>query len=285
MRIYAKGIAQTFEVYAPERPDATPTIALVDHENVALPGGAPSITIDSVNTTISAPVVAGDRSITVASATGIVPGRDYLLGSTTEEKEFVRVKRIVSTVVHFFSRLKYDHASAAPCVGTRLTAPLSAAALASVTKAGKATVAWKIATVDQVPLVEHFAIVDAPIRSDLTTTHLEAINEQLYRFAGEGIHWQGRIDRARERLYADLARRLDLTLLRGAQDLIREAHAAKTLHMFALVAGPAWESQARMLAAEYESLLRSLEACAIVDMDGDGKANRDAEQRRETRLG
>lgn len=73
----------------------------------------PSVTVDSVSTTLAAAGGQGQtnrRRATVASATSIVTGRLYLLDNTSSQREVVEPKKIASTVIDFVHDLQYDYA-------------------------------------------------------------------------------------------------------------------------------------------------------------------------------
>lgn len=77
--------------------------------------------LDSVNTALSGAVAKGAISIALTSATGVVCGRRYLLGTTngTEAPEAVTVRKVVATTVTLYAPLMSDHSSGAAFAGTR----------------------------------------------------------------------------------------------------------------------------------------------------------------------
>ena len=110
----------------------------------------PTVTIDTADTTISLAATAGDLSLQVASATGITAGRAYLIDNSENQREWVRIKQVSSTSLTLYEPLQYTYANADTFVGTRLTAPVSAANSDTVDEGYE----WRItATIDSTSYV------------------------------------------------------------------------------------------------------------------------------------
>ncbi len=96
---------QTFTYDPPEtfRPSGTPTVEVmqagVDDDTAVETATTGACSVDAVNTTLGAAAAAGATSITVASGTGIVRGRRYLLTDVDGDCEQVECISITSTTV------------------------------------------------------------------------------------------------------------------------------------------------------------------------------------------
>jgi hypothetical protein len=95
------------------------------------PGGTslstPSVTIDSVNTTLGSAAAAGSSQLTVASGTGITARRRYLLTDADGERDWVHVRAVSGTTVTLFDPLENSFASGATFQGCRLSATVASA--------------------------------------------------------------------------------------------------------------------------------------------------------------
>lgn len=124
-----RDVGGTIDIVLPERWDGatTPTVTVCGPDGTAYVSAA-NATADTVSTTISAGAAIGASSVTVASATGITPGRTYLLGTAASElTEHVRVRAVASTTVYLYGPTLYAHASGVGFVGTRLSYAVTSA--------------------------------------------------------------------------------------------------------------------------------------------------------------
>lgn len=128
--VVEKDRAEVLTVYPPRQYLAKPTAAdvRVGTPSTILPdeGSETSITanIDATSTTLSAAADRDDESVTVASATGIVAGRRYLITSEGKKQQ-VTVRAIAPTTVHLVEPLRDDVASGATFVGLATTHTLT----------------------------------------------------------------------------------------------------------------------------------------------------------------
>jgi len=111
--IYGRG--GTIDTHFLGHRPTTCTVTIYDANATALVT-AGSCTVDPVNTTLSAPSLIGDLSVVVASATGIVAGRRYLL-----DGEEVTIKSVSGTTVSIWAPLFFPHASASAFQGLRVS--------------------------------------------------------------------------------------------------------------------------------------------------------------------
>lgn len=134
--------------YDPTETTGRPSSAFV---TLYKPGGTShqaeaTATIDAVNTTISA-ATAGATTVTVASATGIVVGRSYLLSNSDGQHERIVVTRTDAAVVHLMTPLEYAYEATSPFVGQRVTYVITTALAATRGLGYQALWRYVIATV------------------------------------------------------------------------------------------------------------------------------------------
>lgn len=123
--------AATLVVTLQSRPTGAGSAVVRDASGAILETITP--TLDTPNTTITADVAAGKATLAVASATGLVRGRRYLLdGAEDGGGEQVTVTAIASLTLTLARVLRRAHASAATFVSTRLSLPITAASTATV---------------------------------------------------------------------------------------------------------------------------------------------------------
>ena len=135
--VVEKDRAEVLTVYPPRAYLAKPTAADVrlGTPSTAMPdeGSETSITanIDATNTTLSAAASRDDESVVVASATGIVAGRRYLITSEGRKQQ-VTVRAIASTTIYLVEPLRDDVSSGATFVGLATTHTLTTAETSTV---------------------------------------------------------------------------------------------------------------------------------------------------------
>ena len=98
----------------------SPTVILLKPDGSTLQSST-AATADTTSTTLAAPVAVGATTLTVASATGIVAGRSYVVSNTGGQYEEFRVKSVVSTTVTVFEAFEYAYDTSDPVFGRRLT--------------------------------------------------------------------------------------------------------------------------------------------------------------------
>lgn len=106
-------------------------------------------TISTIDTTLSSAATAGDRTVSVASATGISSGSTILLAAP---KERVTCKSISGTTVTLWQPLQQDHASGTAAQGARVTYAVSASDADTLFWDGR--VKWEIDGVVEFTAVE-----------------------------------------------------------------------------------------------------------------------------------
>lgn len=142
---FREDTAGTLVAYPPI--DATPSAASV---TILYPDGltelqaATAMTIGAVSTTVSA-ATRGARSLTVASATGIVAGRRYLVTSAGRSFQ-AEVRSISSSTIYLVGKLPFDVAATSPLKELAATYALTTTHTATRDTNYIAKIAWTIAS-------------------------------------------------------------------------------------------------------------------------------------------
>ena len=169
-------------------------------------GGAaqttPTPTLDSVNTTLSSAAAAGATSVSVASATGLVVGRRYLVGGAeTAGGETVLVSGLSGTTVSLARPLSRAKASGATFQSTRITVAVSSACTAEIARQSR--VEWVDPDTSEVLAIPFDVTRYAP-RSHLTESLLLDLDASLRKRLPSGAWVPAIIERAWEMLLDDL---------------------------------------------------------------------------------
>lgn len=269
MEFFVAGTTQTLEVWAPLPPDNDATITIRDAGG-ATPVSAAAVTEDTTSTTLSAGAAAGAESVTVASATGIVAGYYYRIGSgTTEPAEKVRVRAISSTTITLWSPLAYAHSSAATFKGLRLPYSLSGTTFATPGRDYVATVAWNSAAVAQPPISVAFALSRHALVSSIGETDLLERDPQLLTKLGRRTNLAAAIEAARLNLNDIISAKWPAWTLRGTTSQYREAHIWRTLYELAAQYGQQFAEERKYLLERFMAPLALVESSTNVDVDED----------------
>lgn len=261
-----KAQAYTLALYLPARADATPTATVYS------PGGGslqtPTVTLDTVNTTLSGAASAGATSVTVASATGIVAGRRYLLaGGEDAGGEEVTVKSVSGTTINLVRALRLAGASGASFVGHRATLAVTSIAVAD--RGYRAEVAWAVSSVTQPPFVAAFDVVRYWPRSGLTAEGIRDLDPLFSKRLPAGTWIPAIIDRAWDQLLARIASKVDPGALVGALDLT-VPHSYLVRALLLETAGPDAIPDCERMHARYTAELDTALAATAIDNDQDG---------------
>ena len=266
MILVPRGQSYTLAVYLPARADATPTATVYGPE-----GGAqqtPSVTLDTVATTLSGSASAGATSVTVASATGITAGRRYLLaGGEDAGGETVTVRAVSSNTVTLVRPLRWAAASGASFVGHRITMALTS--LSTADRHYRAEVTWAVSTVAQPPFVVPFDVVRYWPRSGLTAEDLRDLDPLFSKRLPAGTWIPAVIDRAWDQILARVASKVAPGALVGALDLT-VPHGYLVRALLLETAGPDAAQERELLFARYGAELDSALAATAIDDDQDG---------------
>ncbi len=135
------------------RPTATPTVQVFLSTNtddgVTEAATTGSVSLDSVNTTLSSGASAGANTLVVASATGITRGRRYLITDTDGDQEWIEVIALSGTTVTTRQPLVNNYASSSTFVGTRISIAISDSWVSDLNKL--TDVFWEVWRTDRIP--------------------------------------------------------------------------------------------------------------------------------------
>lgn len=171
-----KDSTQSVIGYPPQYARGLGKISAVTHKvrtpSTDFQSAAESATYDTVDTTINAAAAEGATSVSVASATGITAGREYVIGlnASANEPMIVRVASVSGTTVYLDEPLPYAAASSDLFFGWRV----SHALLATETDVeGEGLIIWN-ATIggETVTWEDQFRVVRQGVGYGLNATRL-----------------------------------------------------------------------------------------------------------------
>jgi hypothetical protein len=210
-----KGVAGSVFWDCPEGRPSSGTVTIVDKAGTALPvpiSGA-TATVDSVNTTVSAWSASTPRQATLASITGVVVGRSYMITTAIGEKMLMRIKGLVvsTKVVYFFHDPPSDLAAGNVFVGVRIS--IAVVALNTATAAQNFRASWTY-TVSSVVyyhdcLFDVWRVLPVNVATEAgLRRHAPDLTDRWHISAlGEGTTWADRIDQAYESVLWDIEQR------------------------------------------------------------------------------
>ena len=199
-----EGRAHTFELYV----DAAPTSATVAVKTSA--GGAVtsgSATVDAVSTTVS--TVTSQTQWTLASGTGIVEGRRYLVAGGGNEVAQVTCESITGAVFVALDQPHFTVAAADTVKGCRLTFALGAAYTG--TRGVRYRVEWTVTHADGsvVPYQTLYSVVRMVFRAPMTASRARQFVATAYaslasRWASQTQRWSELAEQTNRMVYRRL---------------------------------------------------------------------------------
>jgi len=157
------------------RPDSTPSVQLLDRSGATITAAATTnVTLDAVNTTLSAGASVGDYSVTLTATTSVEVGVEYLLTSTLSEVERVVVRSIntSSKVVVLDEPLEYAHASSSTFVGTRFYRELQSSDVDELAELSRGRASYAVGSLNYVLEVD-YDVVLVPLANRLSARYLK----------------------------------------------------------------------------------------------------------------
>jgi hypothetical protein len=269
MRFVTLDTAKTLTVDLPERADATPTFVVKSPLGGTVQTSA-SVTLGTCNTTLSGAASAGTLTLTVTAATGIVVGRDYLVGGSEETGgEFVTVRALSGTTVTLVRPLRYARASGVAFVSTRVDMAIGASAVTSLGRHYRCEITWAVSSASQPTTFVPFDVTRYSPLSTLKSVDVLDLDPLLTKRLPAGTWLPGVIEQAWDMILRRLAQSKPPGALIGAIDLTT-AHGYLTRKLLAETGGTdAADYADRMMAAFQAEFETTLASCAIDD-DQDG---------------
>lgn len=279
MLLIPANIGGTVEWYAPQRPDAAPTVEVRQGYNPAVETNAGSVLVaagaaatrDLVSTTLAAGAAADAISLEVTIADDIVAGRWYLVGETGGQMEMVRCLRISGTTVYLSAPLAYAHANGGAFVGTRLSYAIAGSAVPTSAEHSLAIFSWAVGGVTQGQGVVDFTVTRWPIYNLTTPAHMLAVASSALRARiASDQSMQDAIDRAWDETLETLhAQGVRVSTIVGADKLIRPV-VYRALCLLAETYGRDFREERRELHERFAETLAIYKGNAALDGDEDG---------------
>lgn len=269
MILIARNVGGTLEAYAPQRPDASPTVVIVNQSG-GTEVASTAATLDSVDTTLSEGADEGTDTVTVTSASSITVGRRYLISGQNARSEVVEVAQLDGTSVSLASPLVYDHPNTSDFEGTRLTYDLTSSVADLEEENWRAEFSWAVSAVAQAPLVVEFTVTRHPIYNPAAIPDLFAVEPMLRRKLAAGTDIGGALTRAWDEVLEILhAESVRVSTLVGSA----KAKRAVVYHCLRLLAeqyGREYASERKEWQERATQALSVFKGVAAIDDDEDG---------------
>lgn len=270
MQFFPCGADATFECYAPERADATPTITIKGSGTGALVS-AQSMTRDTVSTTTVEGVAPGAVAVRVADAGDCAAGRYYRVGPLREK---VRVARVQGTLIELQFPLQHAYEAGVAFVGTRLTYAMDGDTFATPGSDFVARVSWLVGATARTPMDFGFAIsrhtlsAPRPFHADIGICDVLEVLPALPAHLSWGTSWSALLARAEERVQANIEPHWKPWALRGQTSQYRECVLMRVI-MEAAAQMQGDTSEREYWAQRYKETLDQMLASSNVDQDQD----------------
>lgn len=161
-----RAVGGTVRWRAPARPDAAPTVQVLDAGGGERVAAATAATLHTCATTTSAVAAAGATVVSVTSANNVTPGEEYLIGSLDRPTDFVKVQSVSGTDLTLQHPLLYAVANGATFTATYIDYTITAAVANEAYEDWQARFTWLDGTVAQPEGVVRFDVVRyAPART------------------------------------------------------------------------------------------------------------------------
>ena len=256
----------TVETYFVDRRPTSCTVSIYDGSGSAKVDSA-ACTVDSVNTTTTASVDVDVDTISLASVTGIVAGRRYLLGGTVPE--VVSVKAVAGSAVTLWAPLGLEHASGSAFQGLRVSYAVSGASCGAL---------WWDGYADFVPdsgdvQTESVDCVRRKVPEQLIdVSDIRELFSEEQKALSASLDLPRAFRSARDQMLIDFGGKNRANTLIGT-DHFRRPCAAKFWLMRRHEFGPEWQDAMTVLEREYDGLIQRLISQVPVDADQDGSTN------------
>lgn len=226
--------------------------------------------IDTTSTTLTTDADPGDTTLGITTTSGMVIGRRYLLGGTSESKEAFTVRSLTTVSAELVAPLIYDHAVGAPIVGTR--------AWYNTTVGDAGRMFWDGYAVFQ-PVdgsreqTESVDCVRRAIPANLIdeTDVRKIIPKDMNALSAEFDYRQGLID-ARDQYLIELGGKNRASTILGV-DYHRRPCSLLFWLMRRAEFGPEWANTFDEMQKEFDRLKDKIISTAPVDADQDGATN------------
>lgn len=269
--LLARGVAGVLEWYAPQRPDAGPTVEIRNRQGgIVVAQTATGVSLDSVDTTLAQGAAVGAEQLELASGAGLVAGRQYYVSGQGARGERVELEQYSGVTAYLRGRTAYPHPTGCDFEGTRISYSYTPATGQRPEHGWRATFGWAVAGVAQQPGVVEFGIVQHPIRNEwgppLLYGALPQLDDYLHEDTDVGQKVQDAWDETVEWL---LAEGLDPSWVVGGGKFKRAVRYLG-LYLCAEQYGSEFADERKEWRERYRECLDVLKSIAAVDADQDG---------------
>lgn len=213
----------TLTLYLTSRP-TTVTIEVETDAGGEVVASGTATTVNSVNTTLSSAASKGDRTVSVASATGISNGSKLAL---TDVPEHVLVKSVSGTTVTLRRPLLEDHASGTTCQGYTVTYTVSAADADTLFWRGRAI--WMV---DGAPYYTAVECTKYPLRRQATMNDIWAVHSKAHQVIPPEMDTEEALAVAHEDVLSHIAAKAPARVFTGGQEFNRAVAFAFCVNLY-----------------------------------------------------
>lgn len=261
----------------PLRPDSSGLAFVVKSPSGGTVQTSASATRNAVDTTVSGSVTAGATTLTLTSPTGVVVGRQYIVGNTSdtaasedEGGEWVTVKGLVSSTATLTNPMLRSKTSGPLFQSTRITCAITGTNIATVGRHYRVEVDYKVGAVSQPTFVVPFDVVRYSPTSTLTLAGVQALDPVIGKRLPAGFWWPTFRDLTWSMVLERVAAKVDPGAIVGALNLTT-AHAYLARAVLAETAGndPDAVAYRELMTQRFNEQLEAL-GTMPVDNDQDG---------------
>lgn len=194
---FVAGVGGTIEWHAPLRPDAGPTVQVIDGAGtVVIAAGTVASRDTNPDTTLSVGVARGARAIQVASSTGIASGGRLLISGQGVPSEPVVIRGMSGTTVTLTTPLVYDHPASSDVESSRIFYALTGASCPDPGDNWLATFSWASGAATQAPHAVSFGVSRYAMRNPVTPLLLQRLIADLRLQVPLELDWDDLCQRA-----------------------------------------------------------------------------------------
>ncbi len=262
-----KNVGGTVETYFLDRQVTSCTASLYSGMGGAqiTSGG---VTIDAVTTTIASQGTKGATTLSLASATGVVVGRRYLLGASAavQPNEVVTVKDLTASTATLWAPLAYTHASGTAYTGTRVALTVTST---------QASTLWWDGYCDFIPSTGDPVVetVDCVLRKIpevlIDETDILDILPKAQKILDAEQDMKGAIKRARDEFLRIMGGKNRANCALG-QDHFRRPCALTFWILRRYALGEAFQAEIELMIKERDFLIQNIQSSIPFDQDQDG---------------
>lgn len=262
----------SFTVRLPNRPDSgSIAVSLYGPNGNQITSNA-SYSLDSVNTTLTAGIAVGASTGLLASPTGVVAGKSYLVGGPESANgETVTVKSLNGSTINFLDTILIPRSTSDSFFSTDLVVGVSSSQTTAIAKGYRAEITYTVNSASQPVEISSYQVVRYTPETRLT---LDIIRSHDPNFGSKklpsGLHFA----RLKEVTWQSILRHIASTIspgaLVGTVDLT-DAHALLLLSKIALNAGPDYQQQEEKLRTLFVEELNRTLAAMTIDNNQDGR--------------